>query len=185
LTTPYPGFDAGYHIVFGDDPTVNYLHGNFALMPNLEVGATWRDETDGGSSDVALNAKWRPIDETPTRPGVVLGVLDATGSAFNDDPSFYIAIGKSLTQLATQATGRLSKPLRGTLGVGSGFFDGVFASLDWALAPKFSLMAEFTSIDDASVNVGMRWAAAPDIRVDLATIDFENVGAGISLTRRF
>lgn len=187
--TPHPGFDIGYHR-FTDfldvaDLDANVVHGNFALTPDVEVGLSWFD-SDNDDSEVAVNGKWRIVRETATSPAIVVGVLDLTGDALNDDASLYALVSKNLTAFAEDITDSESKPLRGTLGIGTGFYDGFFAGLDWTFTPKVSLMLEYVqtdTADDTQFNGGIRYAVADGVRLDAALIDFDNFAFGISLTR--
>ena len=183
LTAPASGFDIGYHFLsdFGGDTSI--VHGNIGLTPAIEVGASWRDSSGGGSGELSVNGKWRFLDETATGPALAVGVLDLTSDAFNNDPSIYFVISKNLTAVAEDVANGQSKPLRGTLGIGGGFYDGIFGALDWTLAPQLSVMLEYAHPSDFSG--GIRWAATPEIRLDAALIDFSDFGAGISYTKGF
>jgi len=191
ITAPMHGFDVGYHGFFnmGDaESDLNVFHGNIGLTPNIEVGAAWFDP-DTGDGDLAINGKWRFLDETATRPALAVGVFDAA-SELDDDAAFYVLASKNLTEFAQNVVEGESKPLRGTIGVASGIYDGFFAALDWTLASKLSVMLEFASFDpdgsnDSTVNAGVRWAAGPGLRLDAALIDFDDLAAGISLTKSF
>lgn len=155
----------------------------YGLVPNLEVGASL---INSHGSDLALNGKYRLLAETATRPAVVAGVFDVTGSvdALSSDPGFYAAISKNITRFATDVAGEPSKPLRLTLGLGSGVFNGFFAGLDWTLEPRFSLMAEFfggrLGGDKNVFNAGGRFAITDALRVDAGTIDFKDFTFGAS-----
>ena len=191
LTAPAKGFDIGYHFLsdtFGSDVDRSIVHGNIGLTPAIEVGLSWVDDNHGGSgdSDLSVNGKWRFLEETATGPALAVGVLDLTSDAFdNNDPSFYFVVSKNLTAVAEDVANGQSKPLRGTLGIGGGFYDGIFAALDWTLAPQLSVMAEYTQAGDNLFSGGVRWAATPEIRLDAALIDFTDFGAGISYTKGF
>ena len=160
----------------------------YGLIPNLEVGASF---LDNGESDIAINAKYAIVPETATRPAVLVGVFDAFGSAgfLDPDPSLYVAFSKNITPLATDIAGEPSKPLRLSVGFGTNLFDGLFAGLDWTLNPRFSLMAEYfggdIGGDDSSFNVGARYALTDALRVDAATIDFQDFGFGVSARTSF
>jgi len=191
LTTPMSGFDVAYHRFFSDNSDLNVVHANIGLSRNIEVGASWFDPEDG-DADLALNGKWRFVEESATRPAVAVGVLDATGDALSKDASVYILVSKNLTQYAESVIERESKPLRGTIGVGGGAFDGLFASLNWTFAPKVSIMLEFVKLDkqvklgDQSVlNGGVRFALSPELRLDGALVDFNDAALGLSFNRRF
>jgi hypothetical protein len=195
LTTPSPGFDIGYHRFvdldfIGVTTDLDVVHGNFGLTPNIEVGLSWVDVRDNGGSDLAINGKWRWLDETATRPAVAVGTLDLAGNALDDDPTLYILFSKNLTPFTEDVIAGPVRPLRGTIGFGTGFYDGVFAALDWTLAPQLSVMLEYVRGGDVLdkntlFNGGVRWAAGPGLRLDAALIDFDNLAFGVSWTRGF
>lgn len=111
-------------------------------------------------------------------------MLDFSGELDpNDDPGIYVLFGKNLTPMASDIAGEPSKPLKGIVGFGTGLFDGLFASLDWTLNPRLSLMAEFVDFGESEFNVGVRFALTDQLRGDLALIDGENLGFGISFTK--
>jgi hypothetical protein len=184
--------DLTYHGItdFGDSNTsINFFGGNVGLFPNLEAGAVVKTD---GSTDLLINAKYRLLAETSTRPAVTVGGIDI-GSQMTDDPGLYVLFSKSLTAAAEEVAGRPSAPLRGHLGIGSGAVRTIFGALDWTLQPKLSLMAEFISdsqlkgSDGGSLfNVGARYAVTSNIRLDAAAVNLDDLAFGISYqTMRF
>jgi len=186
VVVPTGSFDLAFHdftgVIGGKDIQTYSL--TYGLLPTLEVGASIVH--GDGSTDVALNGKLSLITETPTRPAVLVGAFDATGmvNTVNDDPSFYVVVSKNLTATASEVAGRPSVPFRLNAGFGSGLYDGFFAGFDWVLHPRFSLMAEYVNggfgNDDNEFNVGARWAATNDLRLDAGLIDFDNFAFGLS-----
>lgn len=183
---PTGTWEASYHQavnVLGDNDNLSAAGVIYGATPNLELGASF---IDNGESDTALNAKYRLLAETADRPAIIVGVFDAAGSAdfLDDNPGFYLALSKNITPTASEIAGEPSKPLRLSLGVGAGVFNGVFAGLDWTLEPKLSLMAEFfggsLGGNDNFFNAGIRYAATDALRLDAATIDFDNFAFGAS-----
>lgn len=164
--------------------TVGAIYG---LTPNLEVGVSF---LNNDQSDLALSGKLRLVEETAERPTVIVGVFDVAGTAdmLQGDPSFYVAVSKNVTPIATDIVGQPSRPLRLTLGFGSGIFDGLFAGLDWTLQERLSLMVEYLNQgfqDDSEINAGFRYALSDAFRLDAATIDFEDFAFGLTFTSRF
>ena len=153
---------------------------------NLEIGVSF---VDNSSSETAFNAKYRLLPETPTRPTILVGVFDVGGTAefLDNDPGLYLLLSKDITPTATGIAGQPSRPLRLTVGAGTGIFDGAFASLDWALQPQLSLMVEAFGGEIGSknnfFNVGIRYAAADALRLDAAVIDLEELGFGLNYRR--
>ncbi|MHB0997917.1 MAG: hypothetical protein ACYC27_01620 [Armatimonadota bacterium] len=155
----------------------------YGVTPNLEVGVSFIDNSE---SDTAINGKYRLLAETATRPTIVVGVFDVASSVnfLDPDPGLFVLASKNITSVASDIVDSPSRPLRLTLGLGTGVFNGLFAGLDWTLESRLSLMAEFfggeLGGDENFFNAGIRYAATDDIRLDAATIDFEDFAFGAS-----
>jgi len=183
-------FSANFHSVeVGDSSTI--LGANVGVTPNLELGIA-RFSPDVGDSETIINGKYMILAETSSRPSLVVGVVDATGDLDpDDDPGFYIVLGKTLTSMASGIAGEPVGPMRGFLGVGSGIYNGLFLGVDWAISARTSIMAEFinelaikrTIGEDSAFNVGLRFAITEGIRGDVALIDGDDLGFGISYTK--
>jgi hypothetical protein len=183
---PAGGFNLGYHGVanYGSSSdTVNFFAGNVGLFPNVEVGVGIASD---GDTNVLVNAKYRLLTESSTRPAVTVGVIDA-GAQFTDDVGPYILISKDLTTKVEEIGGRPSTPLRGHLGLGGGAVKTLFGALDWTVNPKLRLMVEFISDSELRrargetlFNAGLRYAITSDVRLDVGTIDFQDLMFGIS-----
>lgn len=173
-------FNLAYHGVT-DGNTTSLWAGNVGLIPNLEVGAAV--ETDGGTN-VLINGKYRLLTEKANRPAVTVGVVDA-GSKIGDNPGVFLLLSKNLTPTAENVTGKTAGPVRGHLGVGGGVLKTIFASLDWTVSPKLTLIGEVISDSDFQhesglVNAGARYAVTNDLRLDAAWIDFKHFTFGAS-----
>lgn len=186
VVAPLGTWEVSFHdfidVVAGEDLTsFGVIYG---LAENLEVGLA---ALDNGDSEIAFSGKLGIVTETSTTPAVLVGVFDI-GSTVADDASFYVALSKNITSLASDVADQPSRPLRLTAGFGSGVFDGFFAGFDWTLTPRLSLMAEYLNEGfegDNDINAGIRYAATSNVRLDLALIDFEELALGASLTSRF
>jgi len=181
LIFPVGAWVPAFHTIQGDgDSDTNFFTIGTGILPNLSISGGIVDNDD---SEVFINAKYRVSPETADRPSITIGVVDAT-SEFDDDPGLYILFAKNLTAAAEEIAGGESKPLRGYLGFGSGFFDGVFVGLEWVLTPKLTGMVEYLSApygdDDSHFNGGIRYALTNELRLDAALIDFDDLMLGIS-----
>jgi len=175
-----PGaFSANFHVIDFESDSTNFLGASLGITPNLEVGI---GRISDGDDHTIVNGKYQLLAETASRPSVVVGVFDAS-SELDDDASFYVLIGKNLTSVASNIADQPSRPLHGVLGVGGGFFDGLFGALDWTLTDKISLIAELTANNAFSFNVGARVALTNELRGDIALIDGDDLGFGISYTK--
>jgi len=190
LLTP-GGFSINYHAIDYEDTdaTPTIIGANVGVTPFLELGiARYDPDVAHADEETIINGKYLIAPETATRPSILAGVVDFTGELDEDnDPGLYLLVSKNLTRLASEMSGAPSRPLRGHLGFGTGIFDGLFASLDWTLNDRFSLMVEYLSghemCDGSAFNVGVRFALSNELRGDLALIDGDNLGFGISFTR--
>jgi len=188
-----PGdFSANVHS-FQDDNTPLVIGASVGAAENLELGiASFDPDVPGQGSETCINIKYLILAETQRMPSVVVGATDLIGELDpDDDPGFFIVLGKNLTPVATDIAGEPSAPLRGILGFGGGIYNGFFAALDWTLTPKVSAMVEY--IDDANItglfaeestlNLGARFAITDELRADVALIDGDDLAFGISFTQ--
>jgi hypothetical protein len=188
LVLPRGQFSVGYHFidkeVFGGGDSMHIFSGNFGITPQFEAGVSYVDRGDG---ELVLNGKYQILREKAKGPSVTVGVVDLLDQ-LNQDPGLYLLLGKNLTAASGdvhEATG--GRVLHGYLGIGTGAYEGLIAGLNYVPAPKFSLLAEFapegplTGRDD-SFNLGIRYAANSQIRLDAALLDFDTLGLGISFT---
>ncbi len=189
-TVAPPGtWELSYHqfidVLGGEDlSSFGVLYG---AADKLEVGVSFLND---GQSDAVFSGKYQVVSETADMPAVLVGVFDLGGTAdwLSNDASFYLAVSKNITAFASDVADQPSRPLRLTAGFGSGVFDGLFAGFDWTLQSNLSLMAEFVDVgfdNDSQVNAGLRFAASDNIRLDLATIDFQDLAFGATFTTRF
>ncbi|MCL6519970.1 MAG: YjbH domain-containing protein [Armatimonadetes bacterium] len=179
------GFSANYHAIEIEDTdqTQTIIGANVGVTPSLELGVA-RVDFDNGNEETIINGKYLLFPETAVRPSLVLGVLDLGGELDpDDDPGIYVLLGKNLTPMASDIAGEPSKPLRGVIGFGTGYFDGLFGALDWTISQRMSLMAEYIDTGDAQFNVGIRFALTDTLRGDVALIDGDDLGFGISFTK--
>ena len=189
-----PGdFCANLHSFQNDHNSPLFIAAAVGATDGLELGIGHYDpDGPGDQTETFVNAKYAIKAETQSSPSVVIGATDLTGDLDPDDnPGFFILLGKNLTPVATDMTGEPSMPLRGTLGFGSGIYGGMFAALDWTLTPKVSLMAEYVANasikglfnEEQVVNIGARLAITNNLRADAALIDGKDFAFGISYTR--
>ena len=183
VVVPAGQWDFSYHELTNlfDHRDLTAFGVTYGINENLEFGASFLHD---GDSETALNAKYRLLRETPTRPMILVGAFDIGGTVdfLDDDAGLYIVLSKNVTPAATQIVGEASKPLRLNVGFGSGVFDGIFAGLDWTLQPQLSVMVEFFGGEivkkDDFFNAGIRYSVTDALRLDAATIDFEDFAFG-------
>ena len=188
LILPTGGWQASFHqfndfLIFNRDLTAVGL--GYGLAQDLEVGASFFNN-DG--SDVAFHGKYRLVPDTAQRPVVIVGALDAFGTAddLDGDPGFYLLLSKNLGPTPIDVG---PNPFRLTVGFGSGFLDGFFAAAEWIPTDQLSLMVEFTNANVTGggniVDIGARYAIAPNFRVDLGLVDVSDLVFGASYTSGF
>lgn len=188
-----PGdFSANLHS-FQDNNNPVVIAAAMGVTDGLELGlGSFDPDVAGIGKSTFVNAKYSVLMETQSRPSLVIGATDLTGELDPDgDPGFFVLFGKNLTPVATDIAGEPSAPLRGMLGYGTGIYNGFFASLDWTLTPKVSVMAELISeaniaeiaSNESMINAGIRLAITSELRVDAALIDGQDLAFGISYTR--
>ena len=185
-------FSADFHTLdLGNNPTV--LGVNIGVTESLELGlARFDSDLPGDSISTIINGKYSILTESVARPSLTIGVVDAGGDLDVDgDPGFYVVLGKNLTPAATGLSGEPVPPLRGYLGIGTGIYGGLFAAVEYSFSPRATLMAEFIDglsikhaiSEDSVFNAGIRFAITSGLRADVALINGEDLGFGISYTK--
>jgi len=169
---------------------VSTYGGSIGIFPNLEVSAVALDvDQKGVSTETLINAKYRVLPESVNRPSVTVGVMDI-GKRFDhltdgtiSDMSAFLVLGKNVSQIAEGVSGQVSVPIKGTLGVGSGIYKGVFAGLSASLAPKISLGVEYLTKgirDKTTFNGMVRFQPIDALSIDAGVIGFKDFYAGAS-----
>jgi hypothetical protein len=190
-TTPSGQWDLAFHDSFGllsHDTDFKATSLQYGVFPKLEVGVSI---VQNGTTDAAFNGKYRLIDETSTLPSVAVGVYDIGDQvdSLNNSASLYMMLSKNITPFASRLSDMPSKPLRLSIGAGTGIFNGFLASLDWTLLPRFSVQAEYfgghIGDHDHFADAGVRYAVTNALRLDAGTIDFQRLAIGVNLRSTF
>lgn len=181
------------HYISDLDPTdANWktFGGAFGLGSKLEVSAVGIDpDIVGLSTKVVINAKYRVLGESIERPSITIGVVDF-GSKLEDynsdieNASTFVVFGKNISPIAEGVSGMISKPVRGTLGFGTGVYKGVFAGFSWSMLPKVDIVAEYLSKgirQKSTVNAAVRFTPASQVSIQAGTHAFKSFYVGASL----
>lgn len=176
----------------GDSDTdITTYGGAFGLVPKVEVaGVGVHADGPGSETSAVFSGKIRLLDESVERPSITVGVVDVANQLDDingkiDDPSMFVVFGKNIAS-AAEGLGVVSKPVRGTVGFGTGVYKGVFAGLNWSVAPKTGLMVEYLSNglrQKSTFNAALRFNPTAGLTVQAGTFAFEGfyVGASYSL----
>ena len=177
--------------VHGDPSGVDLttFGGAVGIFPNLEISAVAIDvDVAGMNTEGLVNAKYRVLAESVNRPSVTVGVVDMAKrleriSPDVDGMSSFIVFGKNISNIAEGVSGEVSKPIKGTVGVGTGLYKGLFAGLNMSLAPKFSLALEYLNRgirNESTVSGLVRFRPIEALSVDAGVIGFKDFYAGAS-----
>jgi hypothetical protein len=169
---------------------VTTFGGAIGILPNLEVSAVALDiNAPDTNTQALLNAKYRVLAESVNRPSVTVGVMDITqrldhmtGGEINGMSSF-VVLGKNISNIAEGVSGKVSQPVRATVGLGTGIYKGAFAGLDMSLAPKFSVAVEYLAKgirDETTFNGMVRFKPIDALSIDAGVIGFKDFYAGAS-----
>ena len=158
--------------------------GAFGIIPNLEIGGVAIDSSAAGSgAQAVLSAKYLIAPESLDSPSIAVGVVDITGrldkiNSQIDEASYFVVIGKNISSVAEGFSGMVSKPVRGTLGIGTGLYKGIFAGIDLYVAPKFDVAVEYLSEglrQEGTYNAALRFRPVSNISVQAGTYAFKDV----------
>lgn len=169
---------------------VTTFGGAIGLVPNLEISAVGIDiDEPGVETEALLNAKLRLVAESLTTPSITIGVVDIaqrldhlTGGIVNE-PSAFVVFGKNISNIAEGVSGQVSKPVKGTVGFGTGLYRSVFAGLDISLAPKLSVAVEYLNKglrNDSTVSGAVRFQPIEALSIDAGVVGFKDFYAGAS-----
>jgi hypothetical protein len=179
---------AWHHVerqVFGGAEDLNIYTLNYGVTAKGEIGGSY---VTNDQDRWVLNGKYRLLDERAGSPAVTVGVADLFNE-LDDGVGAYALLTKTLTGFGVPEGGEPEVgPFRVHLGLGTGFYSSIFAGADWAPIPKLTVLAEYAPKGpltgrDAVVNLGARYALTDNVRADVALLDFDNVGFGLSYTR--
>jgi hypothetical protein len=153
-----------------DDPDI--YTGNLGVADGVEVGlAVIR--RDSGGDDIFINGKYRFQSGSEGRPAFAVGAIDMVGEV---ESTVYFT--------ATQSFGRVYETAVGPLhagelhvGFGGGQLDGPFGGLSANVSPALKLMFEY---DTEDFNLGARFRAGKQFRIDASLFDWTDVVFGVS-----
>lgn len=178
------------HVVGGGDGfDVSTYGGALGIIPNLEVSVVGVTPEDWGHSEGLVNAKYRLVAESVDKPSVTVGVVDMAKrlDSFTDgvisDTSAFVVIGKNISNVAEGVSGQVSKPVKATLGFGTGLYNGIFGGVDIAVAPKFSVAVEYLTKGiraESTFNGCVRFQPTGALSIDAGAIGFKDFFAGAS-----
>lgn len=181
--------DASYISDVGGSDSLTTYGGAFGLMPKLEIGGVAIDSDAAGvKTRGLLNAKYQIMGESLEKPSITVGVVDVADQLDKingriGDPSAFIVFGKNISTTAEGISGNVSKPIRGTLGFGTGLYKGGFAGLSMAATSKLDFMLEYLSNgirQDSTVNAAAKLKLARGLAIQAGTLDFNGLYAGAS-----
>ena len=115
--------------------------GNLGVDEGMELGVT-RFKPEDGESETLLNAKYRIRTEEDQKPGLAVGIFDATDEL---DTTVYLVMSKTVPDLITSGDKEIFAP-RIHVGVGGGQLSGFFGGLSFGLGDNLMLMAEYLSL---------------------------------------
>lgn len=176
---------------FDSDDNVFAFGGAVGITPRLEVSAVGLDsDAPGVDTSALISGKFRIFSESIERPSVTVGIVDIADELEDlnseiDNPSFFVVFAKNLMPDVGGLGGIVARPLRGSLGFGTGLYKGVFAGLNWSAAPRVDVLAEYLSNglrQKSTFNAALRFTPVRTISVQGGTIGFEDfyVGATVS-----
>jgi hypothetical protein len=163
--------------------------GAVGISSNLEVSAVGIDSDAAGvKTEGLINAKYRLLDETVATPSVTIGVVDAAQRLKHfvgtvTEASGFIVFEKNISSIAEGVSGQVSKPVRGTVGFGTGLYRSAFAGLNISVAPKFNVAVEYLPKglrDEDTVSGVVRFQPIEALSIDAGAVGFKDFYAGAS-----
>ena len=165
----------------------------------IGLGAVAKAEGSGGGIDTdtsgskpvgVLNVKMKLADESLQGPSITVGVVDSAKrlrgvSSAADSASGFIVFSKNVSSVAEGLSRKVVKPLRGSVGIGTGIYQGGFAGLDWSISRKTEIVAEYLSKglrQDRTISAGIRLSPAKGLSLEVGAIGLEDYYGGINFS---
>jgi hypothetical protein len=117
-----------------------------------------------------------------------VGIVDAGKrlgkfSSAEDKASGFVAFSKNVSSVAEGLSGRVVKPVRGSVGFGTGIYKGGFAGLEWSTSPKTEVMVEYLAKglrQKSTVSAGVRLSPARGWSLEAGAIGLKDYYGGIN-----
>lgn len=138
--------------------TVNDIVANYGISQGFEVGINRFKRDDDSDDHTLINAKYRFMPETSSRPAFAAGIADAIDEI---DTTVYIVASKSFGCAIRTWEGETLSP-RFHVGLGGGALSGIFGGVSAYVGNRIEVMGEW---DGDKVNAGARWRVTPQFTV--------------------
>ncbi len=161
-----------FHIVRDEVDYPDIYAGNLGVADGVEVGlAVIR--RDSGGDDIFINGKYRFQLGSEGRPAFAVGAIDMVSEV---EATVYFTASQGFGRVYETAFGPLhAGELH--LGFGGGQLDGPFGGLSANVSPALKLMFEY---DTEDFNLGVRFRAGKQLRIDASLFDWTDLGFGVS-----
>ena len=174
----------------GNGKSGNSYGGAIGVLPKLEVSAVEMDSSiTGFATQSIVNAKYRFAAESLVSPSITFGVVDVGKNLqkFNgiDDVSAFVVIGKNLTPIAEGVAGSVIRPVKGTIGIGSGIYKGGFAGLTISATPKVDVVVEYLDKglrDKCTFNGAVRFNPVQGLNISVGALDMSDFYGSVTYT---
>ncbi len=170
------------------DASLTMYGGAWGMSTGLEVGGVQIDsDVTGMPSRFVMGGKMRLSKETITKPGMAIGVVDL-GKNLTDmfgvekEASAFVVVGKNLTPAAERWSGVVSKPVRGTIGAGTGIYRGIFGGLEFSMSKGTGVKVEYLSKgirDKSTVNASLMFSPMNRLSVEVGTLGMNSLFGGV------
>ncbi len=172
--------------------TMTAWGGAYGVSEKFEISWTsFKSDAPGSSSQNVTGAKLNVTQESSTSPGMSIGVVDLGNKIKNispgvDETSYYVVFGRTLSaELDRFRTRTNTTPVRGTFGFGKGIYNGIFAGLDFYLAPKFEMKLEYLNKglrDKSTLNAAMQMNILPNLSLQAGSLGLKDFYGSVSYT---
>lgn len=160
-------WDAGFFFEDVASGTVNDVVANYGFAEGFEFGIDRFKLNDNSDNHTLLNAKYRFMPETSSRPAIAAGIIDVTDEI---DTTVYVVGSKVIGCMPRVWEGETLSP-RVHLGFGGGRLSGLFAGATFYLGNRFEVLAEWDSV---TVNVGLRFRVTPGFTIHAGGLNLQD-----------
>jgi len=133
---------------------------------------------DDEEEETLLSGKYQIFPETKDKPALAVGVFDVTEER---ETTVYLVASRTLSDSFEVRKRRVFETI-GHIGVGGGRLEGIFAGVEFVLAPSFRVIGEYDTDD---FNIGIKILANDKLAITGAVLDLDRLGVGISFKEDF
>ncbi|MGC8843882.1 MAG: hypothetical protein ACP5QS_08070 [bacterium] len=148
---------------------------SFGFPGNMELNLL-KLAPDSGEKETIISGKYQIFPESKGQAALSVGAIDITKET---ETTVYLVASRTLTGAFEVKKRRIFETI-GHIGIAGGGMDGIFAGIEFVLAPSLRLIGEY---DTRHFNIGGRIIINDQVAITGAVFDFNKFGMGVSFSK--